>query len=229
MGVGTLDLVMIVAGYVVLFVWLVFFLKGLKYANIFEGLTENDFPLKEVYFVGYAIVEAIGYKYQSKSDRKLRQQLEILYGSKYADYYIRVVYSQKITISFTVLVIAFVGYELSASMVVFAVLLVFSGLAFYYFGNQTNDKINNRSEEMIRDMSNVVSKLALLTNAGMIFKEAWEATSNAGEGVIYKEMQIAVDNMKNGMSEANAYHTFGQRCVIPEIKKGIVPLLSVYP
>lgn len=46
------------------------------------------------------------------------------------------------------------------------------------------------------DFSEVVSKLALLTNAGMILREAWELTANAGEGIFYEEMQTAVAEMK---------------------------------
>ena len=32
-------------------------------------------------------------------------------------------------------------------------------------------------------------------------------------------MQIAVDQMRNGVSEADALFNFGSRCVVPEIKK----------
>jgi tight adherence protein C len=72
---------------------------------------------------------------------------------------------------------------------------------------------------MLSDFSNVVSKLALLTNAGMIMREAWEEVAYTGETSIYKEMQRSVDEMKNGVSEIDALYDFGSRCVIPEIKK----------
>ena len=72
---------------------------------------------------------------------------------------------------------------------------------------------------MLSDFSNVVSKLALLTNAGMIMHEAWEEVAYTGETEIYREMQITVDQMNNGVSEADALYSFGNRCVIPEIKK----------
>ena len=53
-------------------------------------------------------------------------------------------------------------------------------------------KIEARSAALLGDFSEVVSKLALLTNAGMILREAWELTANAGEGIFYEEMQTAV-------------------------------------
>lgn len=72
---------------------------------------------------------------------------------------------------------------------------------------------------MLTDFSNVVSKLALLTNAGLIMKEAWEQVAYNGDTVIYKEMQTSVEEMKNGYSEMDAIYRFGSRCMIPEIKK----------
>jgi pilus assembly protein TadC len=94
-----------------------------------------------------------------------------------------------------------------------------SDVAYYYFGTLTTERIKKRSEQMLSDFSNVVSKLALLTNAGMIMHEAWEEVAYTGDSEIYKEMQIAVDQMNNGVSEADALFNFGTRCVVPEIKK----------
>ena len=65
----------------------------------------------------------------------------------------------------------------------------------------------------------MISKLALMTNAGMILREAWELIAYGDETAVYKEMQKTVEDMRNGMSEIDAYHAFGKRCVIPEIKK----------
>ena len=53
----------------------------------------------------------------------------------------------------------------------------------------------------------------------MILREAWEVTANAGEGIFYEEMQTAVAEMKNGVSEMEAIRRFGIRCMMPEIKK----------
>ena len=72
---------------------------------------------------------------------------------------------------------------------------------------------------MLHDFSEVVSKLALLTNAGMILREAWEEVAFAGDSTIYVEMQTAVNEMNNGVAEIDAIYNFGTRCIIPEIKK----------
>ena len=219
MVLTVLDFVLYGIGAVLLLIWMVFFFAGLKHASLFDALEEKDYPFKEIYGLGYAVMLLIKYQYRSKHDRKLRKEISVLYGDKYADYYIRVIYSQKITMAFTLLVMAVPLYGLANSMAAMLVMVMFAAVAYYYFGTVTEKKILKRSEEMLSDFSNVVSKLALLTNAGMIMREAWEEVAYTGESTLYKEMQKAVDEMNNGVSEVDALFNFGTRCIIPEIKK----------
>lgn len=213
------DYIVFGIGTVLLGIWLVLFFTGLKYASLFDALTEKEFPLKEIYFVGYAALELVHYSYKSKHDRKLRKELSVLFGEKYAEYYLRVIHAQEITMSLTLAILGFALYGVADDIAVLVVLLIFAGLAYYYFGTLTEKRILKRSEEMLRDFSNVVSKLALLTNAGMILREAWTEIAFSGETTIYREMQTSVEEMNNGISEIDAIFRFGKRCIIPEIKK----------
>ena len=218
-GLEFLDYLMIAFGAISLIAWIVFYVEGKKHNSMFDVLEEKEYPLKEIYGLGYAVLEIIKYKYKSKSDRKLRQELDILYGSKYSEYYLRVIHSQQITLAFTVFVLSFAFYGLTSEILACIVGFVFAGLAYYYFGTVTKKKILKRSDELLHDFSEVVSKLALLTNAGMILREAWQEVAFAGNGIIYTEMQTAVNDMNNGVSEIDAIYNFGTRCIIPEIKK----------
>ncbi|MBQ9247256.1 MAG: type II secretion system F family protein, partial [Ruminococcus sp.] len=213
------DYVVLGLGLVSLVLWFFFYIKGLKYNSMFEVLVEKEYPLKEIYGMGYAVLEMIKYGYKSKGDRKLRQQLDILYNEKYSEYYLRVIHAQQLTFAMTLFVISFALYGLTQEIVGLFLGFLFTGLAYYYFGTVTQKKILKRSNEMIHDFSEVVSKLALMTNAGMILKEAWEIIAFEGEGVIYEEMQRAVEEMQNGVSDIDAIYNFGTRCIIPEIKK----------
>ena len=88
------------------------------------------------------------------------------------------------------------------------------------------EKISKREDEMLRDFSEVISKLALLTNAGMILREAWEKVAFNGDTTIYKEMQRSVEDMHNGVSEVEAFHSFGTRCVLAEVKKAVSTMIQ---
>lgn len=214
-----IDIVLLGIGFILLAAWLFFFIKGRKYSALFESLQEKEYPLKEIYFVGYAVMETFKYQYRSKADRKLRKEIIVLYGNKYADYYMRVVYAQKVTLAFTVLVLAVPMYALANNFILALMTVFLAGVFYYYFGTVIKQKIAKRSEEMLSDFSNVVSKLALLTNAGMIIREAWEDTAYTGNTTIYKEMQKAVEEMRNGVPIVDAFLNFGKRCIIPEIEK----------
>ena len=213
------DIIIFGIGGVILVIWLILYMKGMKNASLFDVLDEKDYPLKEIYFVGYEALNVIHYAYRSKNDRKLRKEISILYGEKYADYYLRVIHSQQITMALSLLVFSFAMYGLADDIAALIVVAAFAGVAYYYFGTVTSEKILKRSEEMMTDFSEVISKLALLTNAGMIFREAWEEVAYTGERALYLEMQTAVDEMNNGYAEVDALFRFGSRCVVPEIKK----------
>jgi tight adherence protein C len=213
------NIVVFGIGVLFLALFMVFYIAGFKYAGMFEVLTEKDYPLKEIYFVGYAILNVSQYDFKTKHDRQLRKELGVLYGEKYADYYMRVIYAQKITIALLLVVLAFPMYGIANDIMMLIVFLVLAAVAYYYFGTATESKIKKRSEQMLNDFSIVVSKLALLTNAGMIIREAWNEVAYTGDSPLYKEMQNAVIEMDNGVSEIDAFFNFGTRCVIPQIKK----------
>lgn len=213
------DLIIFGIGAMFLAVWLLLYFKGRKHASLFEPLEEKEYPFKEIYFVGYEALNLAKYSYRSKGDRKLRKEAAILYGEKYADYYLRVIHAQQVTIMLSMIVLSFALYGLAHDVLVLIVILVFSFLAYYYFGTVAGNQILRRSEEMMSDFSEVISKLALLTNAGMIFREAWEEAAYTGDRALYREMQAAIDEMNNGFAEVDALFRFGSRCVVPEIKK----------
>ncbi|MCD7922003.1 MAG: type II secretion system F family protein [Clostridiales bacterium] len=213
------DMLILGIGCICLLMWLVILFGSRKYDSLFDGLDEKEYPLKELYSTGYAVMQMSKYKYRSKFDRKLRQELDILYEKKYVDYYMRVTYARAFTYGMLLFLLGFVLYGLSASAAAMGVMFLFAFVAVYYVLTLASKKITKRSEALMNDFSEVVSKLALLTNAGMILREAWEVTARAGEGLFYEEMRLALDDMENGVSEMEAIRRLGLRCVIPEIKK----------
>lgn len=216
---SVIDIIVLVLGFISVAIFVFFYLKGNKYRDLFAELDEETWRLKDIYFVGYAVNETIHYKYRSKKDRRLRKEIEIIYDARYVDYYLRVIHAQQVTFAMIVWCFAFIIYGFSREFLATLVFLMLSGVVYYYMGNMSSKKLTERSEELMMDFSEVISKLALMTNAGMILREAWELVAYAGKTEVYLEMQRTIENMKNGMSEIDAYHDFGRRCMVPEIKK----------
>lgn len=207
-------------GAFLLLIWLIFYFKGLKYNKMFEGLDEKEFRFKDIYGFGYGFLETFKYSYKSKGDRKLRQPITAIYGEKYCEYYLRVLRAQQVTFTSLFILFAFIMYGLSGGeLMLLALLLVVAAIMPLALSNALKNKLEKRSEEMLSDFSDVVSKLALLTNAGMNLHEAWHTVADTGDSTIYKEMKNSILEMENGASEVDAIYHFGLRCMVPEIKK----------
>ena len=214
------DFFVIGFGIAVVLIWLVMFVKGYKNATLFDKLPAEDYPLKELYFVGFALLKGVKKNYKTARDRRLRRQLSVIYHEKYADFYLRAVYSKQLSMAMLVLAFAAPMYCIAVgSILVFVAVIAGAGVTFYYYGETTVSKISKRSEEMLIAFPNAASKLALLINSGMILREAWERVARSGTGVLYQEMRRSIVLMRNGWSEEDALFSFGQRCMAPEIKK----------
>lgn len=213
------DIVFMVLAVISVAAWILIYFSTMKYSNLFETLDSKKFRLKDLYFTGYGMLERFNYDYKTKKNRDLKKQLEVLYGEKYSDYYLRVIRSQQLTAFMICIPIAFIFYGLSSEYTLTIVILALGAFLGYYLGQEPKKEIDERSDQLMGEFSEVVSKLALLTDAGMILREAWEEIAYSDEGMIYSEMILAVDEMNNGISDVEAIRHFGNRCMVPEIKK----------
>ena len=129
MFVSVQDLIILGIGCISLIIWLGIFIAAKKYDELFEPLDEKEYALKELYSMGYFVMEKLKYNYKSRRDRKLRQDMEVLYEKKYVEYYLRVTYSRAVTYGMLLFVLAFVVYGLSGEMGVLWVMFMFSGVS----------------------------------------------------------------------------------------------------
>ena len=77
--------------------------------------------------------------------------------------------------------------------------------------DNVNTVVNKRAEDIERQFPQVVSKLALLTVAGMEVSQAWKLASN-GRGTLYEEMNRVLIDFDNNVSSVEAYSKFLNRC-----------------
>ena len=69
------------------------------------------------------------------------------------------------------------------------------------------------------DLPQVLSKLTLLVNSGMVLRDAWKHAAFTGNRVLYQEMQNTTLEIENGVMEIEAYKNFADRCSVKEIRK----------
>ena len=86
--------------------------------------------------------------------------------------------------------------------------------------------IKSRQDQMKLDYSDIVSKLAILLGSGMTTHQAWNIISaryiderqrkNSEKRYAYEEMVNTYYEMRDGVSERNAYQRFGERSGVSE-------------
>ena len=200
-------------------VFVLLLMMGKKYDAWIEPLDSKEFPLCELYGAGFALTDLIKYDFTTKQERKRRQQIALIYGEKHSEYYLRVNAAERFTLALLVLTVGLTLYGLTSELAIILVTALFAFVAYYYVLTLPEETLKKKSNEILNQFADVVSKLALLVNAGMILKEAWIKVSETGDGELYQEMRRAVMQMNNGVSEVDAYTEFGTRCTSPEIKK----------
>lgn len=209
MGIGTLVTIF----------FLIMLITSGKYDMYLETLDSKGYPFFQLYGVGFRINDLIGMDFSRKSERKRRQHLALLKGDQLAEYYLRVNAAERTTFASLCIVASFILYGISQEIMILVILIGFGALAYYYVSTIPEETVKKRTGAILDEFADVVSKLALLVNAGMILREAWEMIAYSGEGELYDEMRLVCENINNGMSEIDAYTEFGTRCTAPEIKK----------
>lgn len=86
-----------------------------------------------------------------------------------------------------------------------------------FYDRGLEKKVKKRQEEMMIDFTEIVSKLTLLYEAGSSIRKAFEKIvadqEKKGETrFAYKEMKLALEKIRSGVREQEAYAQFGQRC-----------------
>lgn len=105
------------------------------------------------------------------------------------------------------------------SLVVGIVAFAIFALIGYLPYDNVNVIIKFRKEEIERQFPQAVSKMTLLTVAGMEVNQAWKLTSRSGKGVLYDEMNRVLVDLDNNVSPVEAYSKFITRCNNPYTTK----------
>ena len=207
--------------------WCILLLIGSKrYKDMLEPLDHRKYMLKSLYGIGFQILEILHYSYGSQFDQKRIAQSKIVYGAKYGEYYYHVNVAEKVTYVFSCLVLTPLLGPLFGNPIIMLFGIFAAAVLWYYADTKITDVIKEREVSITKDFCDVVSKMALLINAGMITREAWQEIASTGGSVLYKEMSNAATDMRNGMSEIDAYIAFGNRCGVPFVKKFISMLVQ---
>lgn len=209
-GIGTL----------LVFLWIILFLK---YRNAFDdilvAMDPKQFMMPELYFVGFGFMDLFKINIRTEKGRKKEKKIAEVYGEKYAAFYHYCITGGQLTYLLTLAPLGlFIGAITNDAL--FAVLaLAATAVIILSLDMDVNKAVEKKREEVLSDYPEVLSKLTLLVNAGLVVREAWTKVAYTSDRALYKEMQITSEEMSNGVSDIDALSNFSQRCAVKEIRK----------
>lgn len=215
----SMIIVMIFATILVLF-WLFLALRsGHKYDEVIGALDPKQYILLELYGVGFEFISVFHIDMHSELFLKKQKEMAEIRGKKFAPFYLYVLVGGMLTYTFTVLPVSLLLAALSNNIKVIGLGVLGAVIIIVLLYDDVRDQINKRRQQLLLEFPNVLTKLTLLVNSGMVLRDAWNTVAESGEGILYDEMRITTDKMRNGMSEIEAYHDFADRCGLREMRK----------
>jgi tight adherence protein C len=208
------------AGSLMVVLWALLFLKYRNlYDNIIQAMDPKKFMMCEMFFIGFGFIDMFKVNLKSESGRKKEKKIAEIYGERYAAFYHYCITGGQLTYLLT---IAPLGLFIGAitNDILYAFLAIAATAAIIAsLDMDVNNAIEKKRDEILSDYPDVLSKLTLLVNAGMIIREAWTKVAYTSNRALYKEMQTTSEEMHNGVSDMDAFYNFAQRCAIKEIRK----------
>ena len=192
---------------------------GKKYQKYTDSSFAKEFQMSELLCVGFSVMRILHISTKTRAAQaKIREVAEIK-GKKYAEYYYYMLLGAKTTYTYTIVIVVMLLSAMSNNKGLLFMGLIVGGLLILYLDLALFDKLTARRQEILMDLPQVLSKLTLLVNSGMVLRDAWKRVSITGERVLYQEMQNTNLEMENGVAEIDAYRNFAERCNVKEIRK----------
>lgn len=196
--------------------------KGKSKESLVATLDESQYPLKDLYVVGFVLNDMKLFRLRGKLGLDLKKNTKLLLDNIYAEYYTYVTWAQFLTLALLAVSVGFsfcalLGGEM-ALLMPFAVVLMIA-VIWNVTMSKAKEEVQARREACELEFPNMVSKLSLLLTSGMVLREAWYLIAKGKEGPLYDLMKKACDWMDNGESDTFAIYKFGVLSDSQEIKK----------
>ena len=217
-----MNFIMLLLASITTVLFLVNLARGKQYGYMVESLDGGEYFLKELYVVGFSLNDGKIFKLRGKMERNLKKQAKLLWGDRYYEYYANLAWAQFLSLTLLVVSIGFSlsGFLKTEQIPILLILVLLFIAAFWNLSlSKMKEKLQKRREECEAEFPNMVSKLALLINSGMVLREAWRVTAYGKEGTLYALMKQACEDMENGESDVGAIYKFGVTSDSASIKK----------
>lgn len=223
-----IRLYLTIASSVMVVIWLFLYFKyGGKFKENIQAVNKDVFFLPSLFFIGYGVIDLLRINiYGDRGQRRMKLLREIMPADEVAFYYYTTLASQ-ITYVLTIVPFALLISAFSEDYIIALIGIALAVVLVFYMDYDTDSKVEKRRNELLSDFPHMLSQIVLLINAGMPLRDTLKKVSEGKEGLsLYKEINITLNDINNGMSEFEALKVFSDRCNLLEIKKFTTTILQ---
>lgn len=201
-----------------------------KYREFIEPLDQSQHFYKSFLGGSLWIVDKLGLVGSGRYFSWLHQKIIMLYGSRYAVFYLKVHWASKVLYFFMGIFLAgTIGFLGGAEGYEWIAVLPGMGILLFFLADKTlDDQYKKKKLQIERDFPDFISNLILLVNAGLTARQAIEriVSERDKKFPLYRELQTALNDIRAGMPEQQAYTDFSERCKTKEITNFVSIMLQ---
>ena len=212
-------LILATASVILLIVSLV---KGAKYSDLVENLDEEQYKGKDLFVIGFYLNSLPLFRLRGNLEHDLKAQAKLVWNNIYFEYYANLAWAQFLSYAMIVVSVGFCFCGLvggTASLFGLMIIALFIAAVWNLTVSEMKEKVQKRREECEYEFPDMISKLSLLINSGMVLRAAWFFIAEGKDGALYDLMKESCKRMENGASERTAIYEFGVLSDSNEIKK----------
>lgn len=206
------------------------FIAGNRYSSILDKIDGKVYPLKKILpgsmLAIYFFESRFGKCYNSKKAGIMAR----LYGRENLESQMCIYRANRLL--YVELCTVFAGLAGSIAKIPTADLIIFWAIIAVMICFMSEKELGKRIERKTRaiqlEIPDFINKLALLINAGMNFRKAWQkaADDTRKSTPIYLEARQVSEEIFSGRPELTAYENFAKRCGIPEITRLVTVIVQ---
>lgn len=217
-----LSIIMLVISTAATVLIIIGLIKGKQYLPLVENLDGSKYLLKSSYVIGFWLNSTKLFRLRNKLEKNLKKEARLVWDNIYYEYYANLAWAQFLSLTLVILALgtAFCGMLSSGAAIVIFIINILIVLVIWNLSiSKIKELVQKRREDCEYEFPNMVSKLSLLINSGMVLREAWKVVAGGRDGELYTLMKKSCEWMENGDSDAVAIHKFGVLSDSADIKK----------
>lgn len=216
----TITYVMLGAASVCALLWVILFFRySWKFKDILAAVDPKQYLLTELFFIGFGFIDMFKINLRTESGRKKQKKIAEVYGEKYAAFHHYCIVGGQFTYALTLAPLGLSFGAIIDNTTIGLLALVATAVLVVYLDMDINDAVENKRDEILSDYPEMLSKLTLLVNAGLVVREAIGKVAYTSDRPLYKELQTMSEEIHNGVPDMDALFNLSQRCGVSEIRK----------